>query len=179
MGNVAEWSPCDGAPHGAYRCRGEDRWVAITVFTGDEWTAFVGAIGHPPWTEEDRFATASSRRIHAASLDPLVESWTLQHTAEEIMRLLQTAGVSAGVVQSGADLAEDPQLKHRGFFRQVLDAQGVARTVEGAPYKLSLTPGGVTRGAPEFGAHQTYVLRDVLGMPDDELAECAIAGVFE
>ena len=95
------------------------------------------------------------------------------------MHLLQTAGVAAGVVQTGADLAEDPQLKARGFFRRVLDAQGVPRTVEGPPYMLSRTPGAVRRGAPEFGAHQTYVLRDILGMPDDELAGCAIAGVFD
>ena len=95
------------------------------------------------------------------------------------MHLLQAAGVAAGVVQSGADLAQDPQLKERGFFRRVLDAHGTARTIEGPPYKLSRTPGGPQRGAPEFGADQTRVLRDVLGMPDEELAECAMAGVFE
>ncbi|MCI0867548.1 MAG: CoA transferase, partial [Chloroflexi bacterium] len=89
------------------------------------------------------------------------------------------AGVGAGVVQSGADLAQDPQLEERGFFRRVLDSHGTTRTIEGPPYKLSLTPGGPRRGAPEFGADQTRVLRDVLGMPDEELAECAIAGVFE
>ena len=168
-----------GAPHGAYRCRGEDRWVAITVLTDDEWVAFVRAIGQPSWTEEDRFSTASSRWIHVDALDPLVESWTLQRSSEEVMGQLQAADVPAGVVQSGADLADDPQLKHRGFLRQVLDGQGVPRTIEGPPYKLSLTPGDVTGGAPDFGAHQTYVLREVLGMPDEELAECAIAGVFE
>ena len=79
----------------------------------------------------------------------------------------------------GADLAEDPQFKERGFFRQVPDAQNVLRTVERAPYHLSRTPGGPVKGAPELGEDQTYVLRDILGMSDDELADCAIAGVFE
>ena len=169
-----------GAPHGAYRCAGEDRWVAIAVFTDREWQAFTCAIGTPPWTGNERFATATARSHHADDLDSLVESWTLQHTPEEVMRLLQAAGVSAGVVQTGADLAEgDAQLRERGFFRRVLDAQGVSRTIEGVPYKLSRTPGGAARGAPEFGSDQTHVLRDVLGMSDDELAQCAIAGVFE
>ena len=44
---------------------------------------------------------------------------------------------------------------------------------------MSRTPGGPSRGAPEFGADQTYVLREILGMSDEELADCAIAGVFE
>ena len=60
-----------------------------------------------------------------------------------------------------------------------LDGQGVSRTIEGAPYILSSTPGGPSRGAPEFGADQTYVLREILGMSDEDLADCAIAGVFE
>ena len=95
------------------------------------------------------------------------------------MGLLQAAGVAAGVVQTGADLSRDPQLKERGFFRRVLDHQGEYRTIERAPYKLSRTPGNVTRGSPTFGADLTYVLGEVLGMSDDELADCAISGVFD
>jgi crotonobetainyl-CoA:carnitine CoA-transferase CaiB-like acyl-CoA transferase len=108
-----------------------------------------------------------------------VDFWTIQHTAEDVMGLLQAAGVAAGVVQTGADLSRDPQLKERGFFRRVLDHQGEYRTIESAPYKLSRTPGSVTKGAPAFGADLTYVLSEVLGMSDDELADCAIAGVFD
>lgn len=168
-----------GAPHGAYRCQGGDRWVAIAVLSDDEWRAFARALGEPAWTKEDRFDSADGRLSHIDDLDKLVESWTIQHTPEEVMRLLQAAGVAVGTVQTGADLAQDPQLKYRGFFRRVPDAQGIDRTIEGAPYKLSRTPGGVFRGAPEFGADQTYVLRDVLGMAEDELADCAIRGVFD
>jgi len=169
-----------GAPHGAYRCIGEDRWVAITVSTGGEWESLVHVMDNPAWAKDERFATAAGRSGHVDELDSLLETWTSQHTAEEVMRLLQEAGVPAGVVQTGADLAEnDPHIKERGFFRHVLDAKGVSRTIEGAPYKLSRTPGGANRGAPEFGADQTYVLREVLGMSDEELADCAIAGVFE
>ena len=168
-----------GAPHGAYRCRGEDRWVAITVFTDTEWDAFTGAIGEPPWTKEDRFESVLSRQKHADDLDAMVESWTLQHTPEDVMHLLQSAGVSAGVVQSGADVSKDPQLKERGFFRYVPDSQNVQRMIEGAPYRMSRTPGGAVKGAPELGEDQTYVLREVLGMSDDEVADCAIAGAFD
>ena len=154
--------------------------MAITVFTDNEWNAFARALGNPNWTEDERFATALTRSRHTDELDSKVESWTLQHSPEEVMHLLQAVGVGAGVVQTGADIAErDPQLKERGFFRRVLDADGVSRTIEGPPYKLSRTPGGATRGAPDFGSSQTYVLRDVLGMSDDELASCAIEGVFE
>ena len=169
-----------GAPHGAYRCQGEDRWLAITVFTDDEWRAFTGAIGSPGWASDQRFASAESRLRHADELDTFVESWTADQNAEEAMHLLQAAGIAAGVVQTGQDLAEnDPQLRERGLFQRVPDAAGVLRTIERAPYKLSRTPGEVTKAAPEFGADQTFVLSDVLGVDDDELAEMAIAGAFD
>ncbi len=168
-----------GAPHGAYRCKGEDRWVAITVFTDGQWAAFRGAAGDPDWTREDRFTTTAGRERHADDLDRLVESWTSGLRPEEVMERLQAAGVPAGVVQSGADLDSDPQLRERGFFRRVPDARGELQVIETAPYKLSRTPGGASRAAPEFGEHQDYVLRDILGMTDDELAEAAIAGALD
>jgi len=168
-----------GAPHGAYRCAGDDRWVAITVFTDEEWGAFVDALGCPQWTQDERFATGDARERNADALDALVNSWTSQHTAEEVMALLQSTGVAAGVVQTGEDLSRDPQLKERGFFRRVPDHQGEVRIIESAPYKMSRTPGAVTRGAPAFAADMTYVLRELLGMSDDEVDECAIAGAFD
>ncbi len=168
-----------GAPHGAYRCQGDDRWVAITVFNDDEWRALVDVMGNPQWTRDPRFATADARQHNADALDDLVESWTVRRTAEEVMRLLQAAGVAAGVVQTGEDLSQDPQLKERGFFRRVPDHQGDYRTIESAPYKLSRTPGRVARGAPAFAADMTYVLRELLAMSDEEVEDCAIAGAFD
>ena len=169
-----------GAPHGAYRCKGNDRWLAITVFTDDEWSAFVGAIGSPDWASDHRFANSESRLSYADDLDKLVESWTSEQNAEGAMHLLQAAGVAAGVVQTGKDMAEnDPHLRERGIFQQVADSAGTMRTIERAPYKLSRTPGKVTGGAPEFGADQDFVLRDILGVDDEELAEMAIARAFD
>ena len=170
----------DGAPHGAYRCKGDDRWLAITVFTDDEWAAFVGALGSPDWALGLRFSGVESRLSHADDLDRLVESWTVEQNAEEAMHLLQAAGVAAGVVQTGQDMAEnDPHLRERRIFQKVPDASGTSRIIERAAYKLSLTPGELTRGAPEFGADQDFVLSEILGVDDEELAEMAIAGAFD
>ena len=151
----------------------------ITVFTDAEWAALVNAMDNPHWTADPRFANVDSRERNADALDSFVESWTLQHTAEDVMHLLQAAGVAAGVVQTGEDLSQDPQLKERGFFRRVPDHQGEYRTIESAPYKMSRTPGRVDRGAPAFAADMTYVLRELLGMSDEEVEDCAIAGAFD
>ena len=169
-----------GAPHGVYRCEGDDRWLAITVFTDEEWSNFVSAIGSPSWASEPRFGSTASREEHADDLDKLVEAWTVSQNAEAAMHLIQAAGVAAGVALTGEDMANsDPQLRERGTFHQVPDAAGVMRIIERAPYKLSRTPGEVIKGAPEFGADQDFVLSEILGLSDEELAEAAIAGAFD
>jgi len=66
-GNASQEAP--GAPHGVYPCAGEERWLAITVFTDAEWERFAGALGGAAWTRDARFATRAGRVRHAAELD--------------------------------------------------------------------------------------------------------------
>ncbi|MBW1802621.1 MAG: CoA transferase, partial [Deltaproteobacteria bacterium] len=77
------------APCGCYRCAGDDRWCVIAVFTEDEWRAFCDLMGNPAWTKEERFATLSKRKAHKTDLNEYIQNWTIQHTAEEVVELLQ------------------------------------------------------------------------------------------
>src|SRR5439155_937499 len=70
-GNASQEEP--GAPHGVYPCAGDDRWLAITVFSDEDWARFAHAIGDPEWTT--RFVTRAARLEHAAELDRLVAAW--------------------------------------------------------------------------------------------------------
>ncbi|MEE8472289.1 MAG: CoA transferase, partial [Dehalococcoidia bacterium] len=112
-------SPC-AAPHGAFRCRGDDRWCTISVFTQEEWEGFARVTGHPGWTREPRFATMADRKQNEDELEALVAVWTLGRSAEEVMALMQAGGVAAGVVQNAEDILDkDPQLRHRGHIQKL------------------------------------------------------------
>src|SRR5207244_6373449 len=82
------------APHGVYRCQGDDRWCVIAVCTEDDWVALCRVMGYPAWTKEARFQTMASRLQHVEALDALLHAWTIQHAPEHIMHLLQSAGVA-------------------------------------------------------------------------------------
>ena len=171
-------SSTEAAPHGVYRCGGDDRWCAIAVFTDDEWQGFKRALGNPPWTEDKRFATLTGRLENTEELDRLVEGWTSEHTAEEVMALLQEQGVAAGVVQDASDLANDPQLKERGFFIE-LDHPELGKTIsDAAPIRLSDTPARYTRAAPVLGQDNDYVYGELLGMSEGELVGLKEQGVI-
>jgi benzylsuccinate CoA-transferase BbsF subunit len=154
---------------GVYRCRGEDRWCAVTIATNEEWRNFKEALANPAWAEERRFDSLASRLKYKERLDELIEGWTKEHTAEEVMALLQKSGVAAGVVQSAADLAGDPQLKERDFFIE-LDYPETGKTVSDAsPIRLSDTPAGYTRPALLPGQDNGYVYGELLGLSKGEI----------
>ena len=171
-------SSTGAAPHGVYRCQGDDRWCAIAVFTDDEWQGFKRALDNPPWAEDKRFATLNGRLENKARLDRLVEEWTKKHTAEEAMALLQKQGVAAGVVQSAGDLAQDPQLNERGFFIE-LDHPELGKTISDAtPIRLSDTPARYSRPAPLLGQDNENVYGELLGLSETELGRLKKQGVI-
>jgi benzylsuccinate CoA-transferase BbsF subunit len=165
-------SSTEAAPHGVYRCKGDDRWCAIAVFSDEEWRGFKRALGNPPWAEDKNLATFSRRLRNKARLDRLVADWTKEHTAEEVMTLLQGQGVAAGVVQDARELAKDPQLKERGFFIELGKAIS-----DGVPVRLSRTPARYRRVAPTLGQDNDYVYKKLLGMSEGELAGLRQMGI--
>jgi crotonobetainyl-CoA:carnitine CoA-transferase CaiB-like acyl-CoA transferase len=158
------------APHGVYRCRGDDRWCAITIFTEEEWHAFCRVLGNPAWTHDARFATCTSRIQHQESLDRYVEEWTTQHTAEDVMTWLQQARVPAGVVANAEDMDRDPQLRARGYWASVQTPEGETVVLDGPPIKLSATPGYVAAPGPLLGEHTESVLHKLLGYSLTDIA---------
>jgi len=154
-----------------YRCAGTDRWCAITVFTEEEWNAFCGVLGNPPWTKEPRFTTLASRLAHHDALDRHIEEWTQQRTPEEVMSLLQQAGVPAGRVANGEDLDQDSQLRMCGYWAHVRTPEGDAVVLDGLPIKLSATPGFIAAPGPLLGEQTESVLRRLLGYSAEYIAQ--------
>jgi len=167
------------APHGAYRCHGDDRWCVIAVTSEEEWQAFCRVIDKPDWTEDPKFATLLGRKENEDELDTLVEAWTTNHSAEEVMNTMQGAGVPAGVVETAEDLFQDPQLEHRDHFVALDHAEMGSHSVATAVFRLSKCPNSPKFAAPLFGEHNEYVLKELLGMSDEEVADLMAEGVLE
>jgi benzylsuccinate CoA-transferase BbsF subunit len=168
------------APHGCYRCRGEDRWCAITVFTDVEWDRFRTVLGDPEWARDERFATLAGRLAHVDELDRLVEAWTCDRDPYEVMAALQAAGVAAGVVQTVEDMVErDRQLAARGFFEQVEHAVKGQVVANGIPLGLTATPARTGRAGAARGEDNAYVFGDLLGMSPEALQAAIDLGAIE
>jgi benzylsuccinate CoA-transferase BbsF subunit len=166
------------APHGAYPCAGDDRWIAIACGDDAQWRALCGVIGRPELASDARFADVVSRLRHSDEVNAIVAAWTRARDAREAMSALQLAGVPAGAVQSVPDLLADPQLRHRGWLQPARHPEAGEILHTRVAFTLSRTPSPIERAAPVFAQDNRYVFQELLGMREDEVRALEAAGVI-
>jgi crotonobetainyl-CoA:carnitine CoA-transferase CaiB-like acyl-CoA transferase len=180
-GNRSPYKPA--APHGAYRCAGKDRWIAIACFNDAEWQALARVAEEGAWLDDRRFATLETRMQHQDALDAAVEAWTQTQDRYDCMMKLQKAGVPAGVCQNAEDRVDtDPQLRHLKWLTEVTGTKIGTWPIYEIPMKLSKTPayigGPINRGAPCYGEDNMWVLTELLGRSPSEVERLAEEGVI-
>ncbi|WGF87829.1 CaiB/BaiF CoA transferase family protein [Marinivivus vitaminiproducens] len=180
-GNRSPYKPA--APHGAYRARGDDNWIAIACFDESEWGGFLRVSGLGGLGNDPRFASLASRLENQDALDSAVEQWTGDKDAYEMMAALQDAGVPAGVCQTAADRCDrDPQLAALEWMTEVTGTKLGRWPVIELPSKLSATPahsgGPIDRGAPCYGEDNEAVLGELLGYTASDIRRLAEEGVI-
>ena len=159
------------AVQGCYRCKGDDRWVVITIATNEDWASCCEAMGLTHLANEERFATAKSRRANHDEIDRFISDWTAERDHYQVMEIMQKAGVAAGPVMDQRDASSDPHLLARGIFEEASQADVGTHLYTGAPFKMSETPPKIRRGPVQLGQDNAYVYRTLLNLSEKEYAE--------
>jgi benzylsuccinate CoA-transferase BbsF subunit len=165
------------APQGVYPCAGDDSWIAITVRSDAEWSSFADLIGITDDAQREQFTGVIERHNHHGELDQLIADWTRPRDAFDVMKILQRAGIAAGVSLRGDQLLQDPHLAERGFWENVEHPQAGTHPHLSRPFKLSKQPGSTRMHAPLLGQHTEQVLREIAGLSAAEISELKELGV--
>jgi benzylsuccinate CoA-transferase BbsF subunit len=168
----------DYCPHGAYRCAGPDRWLAIAISSDREFRDLCSVMERPELASDPRFDSPASRREHEAELDAVVETWTRNRDAWDAMRTLQAAGVMAGVVEDLEDMVtRDPWLSSEHLRPVARDDEDLVYLTHSQPSRFDgesppLAP------APRLGEHNEYILKELLGVVDEEYEQLLVDEVI-
>lgn len=177
------WHPdgnhvADAAPHNAYRCRGDDAWVTISVRDDDAWAALCDVLSLPELVADERFATLASRLTAQAELDVLIGERTREHDKLELAQRLQRAGVTAAPVLDGAEIAQSPAMRQADMIVS-LEHPVVGRREYGSlGFRHARTPGSHRHAAPTFGQHNDEILGELLGYDAERIAALRDTGVI-
>jgi len=106
-----------------------------------------------------------------------VEKWVRERTTDDVVKLLEGAGVPVGPVLDLEDVLENPQAKAREMFVKVHHPAIGEMTQPGFPIKFSETKGDFSQPSPSLGEHTDEVLSKVLGFSEDKIQELKKSGI--
>ncbi len=166
------------APHGAFPCAGEDRWVAVACWDDEDWLALAKVMGLGD-DLASRFARVEDRLSHQDEVEALVSAWTSGRSPLEVAETLQADAIEAVPVADLGDASVDPQLHHRGHFVTLEHPCMGECGYERNGFRLSDAEAGYPRTSPTLGEHNSFVLGEILGVSPAEQQRLAEAGVLE
>lgn len=167
----------DVAPHGAFPCLGDDRWIAITCESDDDWQRLTNVLAAHELMDDPRFATNFDRLKHEEALEDEIGSRTKEREVWELMHELQAETVMAAVVEDLEDMVTRDMHLQRHLVPVRGDDDGLTFLTHAQPARIDgkLAP---IRRSPRWGEHDTAVYRDILGLTESEIEKLTAAEVI-
>ena len=154
------------APHGAWRCAGDDDWIGIAVRSDEEWRALCRLV---PGLFDMAGLDRDRRFGEEAVIDASLAAWAASTSASSAAETLLNAGIPAAALARHGDLVKSPHLAARAFW----DEHG-AGVLPGLPWRTSF--GRAAGPAPGLGADTDRVLSSVLGLSSERIARLRASG---
>ena len=163
------------SPHGAYRVAGDDNWIVISVTTDQEWFALCSVIDDVR-LRDPRFAESVERKRNEGLLDAVISEWVENRDVDELMTLLQDAGVPAGRVANSIQVLSDPHLMARDFFVELNEYEHGPKQYEGQSIPGNYIDKSGWEPSHLMGQDSRYILANILGYSDEERQALASEG---
>jgi crotonobetainyl-CoA:carnitine CoA-transferase CaiB-like acyl-CoA transferase len=162
------------APYGSYAT--SDGLIIIACLTESFWIALCRAIEQPLLSQDSRFATVADRRKHVAILDPMIQAFTRQRTTAAMQEILDRHDVPNAPVLGIRAALSHPHAVARGMLAEVAHTTLGAIPVVGRPIKFPGMAQPALRAPPTLGEHTAEILRDQLGMSEEQIADLVRIG---
>lgn len=162
------------APYGPFRTAAGDI-VLLSIQNEREWRSLCASVLERPDVAQDpRFATGDARVANRDELNELITNRFETLTTEDVVGLLDAAGIANARLNSMTEFLAHPVLAQRGRWRTVDTPAGPIAAL----LPPATMPGTEPRmdPIPAIGEHTEAILRE-LGRADDQIRALREAGV--
>lgn len=145
------------APHGHFTCKGEEKWVAVSVQTEQHWQQLLAVAKD---SDLPLFAglDASGRLNQRRDVEQALEAWTRRKTSEEVVAALMAAAVPVAPVATYQSMCSSSWRQQRGLTRIVNHPFLGKQEIVVPPWRFGNQSPGVEQPAPLLGADTDDVL---------------------
>ncbi|WCE33136.1 CaiB/BaiF CoA transferase family protein [Acinetobacter baumannii] len=165
------------APSNTYRTK-DNAFVVIAGNSDPFFKRLMHVIGREDLANRPEFEHNDGRAQQSDLLDAAIESWSRQHSIDEVLQQLEQAEVPSGRIYSVADMVNDPHFNARDMLLSTELPDGQVVKMPGIVPKLSETPGQVKWRGPELGEHTESVLKQY-GYQAEEIESLRVSGVVQ
>jgi formyl-CoA transferase len=156
----------------------DGHFVLIAANQDTVFARFAAIIGRPELGTGIKFATHEARGDNQVELDALVGDWTGRHGRDEILTLMEEAGVPAGLIYRAPEMLEDPHFAAREAIVTVQHPELGELKMQNVVPKLSETPGAIRSVSPKLGEHNEAIYGGMLGMDHERRAALKKAAII-
>ena len=143
-----------------------DGQMVINV-PGRRWEEFATEVVEAP--ELAAYDTQRERQEYYDEIMAVLRPAIRERTTEEWREILDDLGCPNGPLNRVSDVVDHPQARERGYVFEYDDPNIGEVLMHGHPFHLSESPKEIRSGPPLLGEHTGEVLRERLGLTDDEL----------
>lgn len=165
------------SPAGTFETK-DGQWVVVVASTQRTWEYLAKAMGREELITDPLYATNKDRVYNDESLLAIVSSWIQSRNADDLLPVLDAAGVPCSKIYSIKDIFEDPHYAARGNILEVPHAVLGSIKMPGIYPKFSNNPGAVKWAGPALGEHNKEIYEDLLGIDGAKLTALKEQGVL-
>jgi len=154
-----------------------DGWVVIGIANDSLWNRFLKAtkLG---LEDDPRYKTNPLRVENHEPLRAEIEKWTKPKSKDEVVDLLNEAGIPCCPIYDVKEASEDPHIMGARKMVQDMNQPGIGTVkIQGNPIKMSLTDPQPRGPAPSLGGDTLKVLEEILGLSEDRFKQLREKGV--
>ena len=156
-------------PYQAFECA--DAPIMIAVGNDTQFVKLCECLGLPELAADSRFKTNPDRAKHRLVLVPLLAEVLKTRRVAQWYADFDVAGVPSGPINNFAEVFADPQIVHREMLLHMPHPTVGEIPQVANPVRFSASPVQYQRPPPLLGEHTAEVLRDVLQMDEQGIAE--------